>query len=293
MVAKNENKDSIISVTGLSRSTVYKVATFIEENEPNATSMPYYNKPGRKLTDNKGLINNIKDVITIDNSYTQIGIKIQVENINFSVSRSKICKVMKQADITLKRIKKKASITLSQDHQQSRSRYASLFLSKRDRTFLFLDESGFNLHTSINYGYSDKNVDAVLFVPPNRGINVSTCCCFNERTFTGRPIVVMDNVRFYKSREVLNLLNSLDIEYMFLPIYTPQFNAIEGFFSALKSNYHRIRPKPQTTPDLVITLANPLSAIQRENTIECVGFIDHMINFLNLAYSNLEFCYLI
>ncbi|KAF0985291.1 hypothetical protein HZS_6499, partial [Henneguya salminicola] len=71
MVAKNENKDSIISVTGLSRSTVYKVATFIEENEPNATFMSYYNKPGRKLTDNKGLINTIKDVITIDNSYTQ------------------------------------------------------------------------------------------------------------------------------------------------------------------------------------------------------------------------------
>ncbi|KAF0992896.1 hypothetical protein HZS_4697 [Henneguya salminicola] len=76
---------------------------------------------------------------------------------------------------------------------------------------------------------------------------------------------------------------------MFLPTYTPQFNPIEEFFSALKSNYHRIRPKPKTTPDLVITLTNLLSTIQRQNTIECVGFYDHMINFLNLAYSNLEF----
>ncbi|KAF0985498.1 hypothetical protein HZS_6115, partial [Henneguya salminicola] len=162
---------------------------------------------------------------------------------------------MKQADITRKRLKTKASITLSQDHQQTRSPYASLFLSKRGRTFLFLDESEFNLHTSINYGYSDKNVDAVLFVPPNRGRNVSTCCvisatrlanfeviigpfnkerfltfllkCFNERTFTGRPIVVMDNVQFHKSREVLNFFDSRDIEYMFLPTYTPQFNPIE------------------------------------------------------------------
>ncbi|KAF0989097.1 LOW QUALITY PROTEIN: hypothetical protein HZS_701 [Henneguya salminicola] len=176
MVAKNENKDSIISVTGLSRSTVYKVAKFIEENELNATYMPYYNKPGRKLTDNTELINSIKDGITIENSYTQVSIKTQLQNINFLVSRSKICKVMKQADITRKRLKKKVSITLSQDHQQTRSRYASLFLSKRGRTFLFLDESGFNLHTSINYAYSDKNVDAVSFVPPNRGRNVSTCC---------------------------------------------------------------------------------------------------------------------
>ncbi|KAF0985801.1 hypothetical protein HZS_2942, partial [Henneguya salminicola] len=136
MAAKNENKDSIISVTGLLRSTVYKVAKFIEENEPNATFMAYYNKPGRKLTDNKGLINAIKDVIPIDNSYTQVGIKTQLENINFLVSRSKICKVMKQTDITRKRLKNKASITLSQDHQQTRSRYACyLFLSRTDSIF--------------------------------------------------------------------------------------------------------------------------------------------------------------
>ncbi|KAF0985560.1 hypothetical protein HZS_3408 [Henneguya salminicola] len=148
MVAKNENKDSIISATGLSRSTVYKVAKFIEENEPNATFMFYYNKPGRKL------INTIKDVIPIDNSYTQ---KQNLQSYEASRYNSKT--------------PKKESINYS----FSRSRYASLFLSKRDRTFLFLDESGFNLHTSINYGYSDKNVDAVSFVPPNRGRNVSTC----------------------------------------------------------------------------------------------------------------------
>ncbi|KAF0985339.1 hypothetical protein HZS_6150, partial [Henneguya salminicola] len=146
---------------------------------------------------------------------------------------------MKQADITRKRLKKKPSITLFRDHQQTRSRYASLFLSKRSRTFLFLDESGFNLYTSINSGYSDKNVDAVSFMPLNRGRNVSTCCvisatrlenfeviigpfnkerfrtfllkCFNERTFTGRPIGVRDNVRFHKLREVLNFFDSRDI----------------------------------------------------------------------------------
>ncbi|KAF0985739.1 hypothetical protein HZS_4054 [Henneguya salminicola] len=109
MVAKNENKDSIISPTGLSRSTVYKGAKFIEENEPNATFMSYYNKPSKKLKDNKGLINTIKDVISIDNSYTQVGIKTRLKNINFSVSRSKICKVMKQADITRKCLKKESN----------------------------------------------------------------------------------------------------------------------------------------------------------------------------------------
>ncbi|KAF0985502.1 hypothetical protein HZS_6432, partial [Henneguya salminicola] len=182
------------------------------------------------------------DVITIDNSYTQVEYQL------FS-HRSKICKVMKQADITRKSLKKKASMTLSQDHDMHR--------------YFFI---------------SGAIVDAVSFVPPNRGRNVSTCCvksatrlenfeviigpfnkerflkfllkCFNERTFTGRPIVVLDNVRFHKCREVFIFFDSRDIEYMFLTTYTPQFNPIEEFFSALKSNYHRIRPKPQTTPDL-------------------------------------------
>ncbi|KAF0987369.1 hypothetical protein HZS_8046 [Henneguya salminicola] len=109
----------------------------------------------RKLKDNKGLINTIKDVITIDDSYTQ---KKNLQSYEASRHNSKT--------------PKKETINYS----FSRSRYASLFLSKPDRTFLFLDESGFNLHTSINYGYLDKNVDAVSFVSPNRGRNVSTCC---------------------------------------------------------------------------------------------------------------------
>ncbi|KAF0986163.1 LOW QUALITY PROTEIN: hypothetical protein HZS_5386 [Henneguya salminicola] len=68
----------------LLRMKIRTLSSLLQENEPNATFMSYYNKPGRKLTDNKGLINTIKDVITIDNSYTQVSNKTQLENINFS-----------------------------------------------------------------------------------------------------------------------------------------------------------------------------------------------------------------
>ncbi|KAF0987246.1 hypothetical protein HZS_5762 [Henneguya salminicola] len=201
MVAKNENKDSIISATGLSRSTVYKVAKFIEENEPNATFMSYYNKSGRKRTDNKGLINTIKDVITIDNSYTQVGIKTQ----------SKICKVRKQAGITRKRLKKKASIALSQDHDMHRY----FFLSGTVRFCFMMNQDSIFTHR-LTMDTQTRMVDAVslenfeVIIGPFNEERFLTFLpkCFNERTFTVRPIVVMDNVRFHKFREVLNFYDS-------------------------------------------------------------------------------------
>jgi hypothetical protein len=38
---------------------------------------------------------------------------------------------------------------------------------------IFLDESGFNLHTARSYGYSSRNVNAYKDVRGNRGINLS------------------------------------------------------------------------------------------------------------------------
>ncbi|KAF0986045.1 hypothetical protein HZS_5619 [Henneguya salminicola] len=116
-------------------------------------------------------------------------------------------------------------------------------------------------------------VDALSFVPPSLGRNVSTCC-------------IISATRLENFKVIIGPFNKEET-------YTSQFNPIEEFFSALKSNYHRIRSKPQTTHDLVINLTNLLDTIQRENPIEWAGFYDHMINFLNLAYLNLEFCYLI
>jgi len=38
---------------------------------------------------------------------------------------------------------------------------------------VFLDETGVNLHTSSNYGYSTKNTKAYALFPANKGTNIS------------------------------------------------------------------------------------------------------------------------
>ena len=53
------------------------------------------------------------------------------------------------------------------------SRFASEMEELFDHRILFLDESGFNLHTSNNHGYSMPDTDAIDYNIGNRGRNVS------------------------------------------------------------------------------------------------------------------------
>jgi hypothetical protein len=41
-----------------------------------------------------------------------------------------------------------------------------------NRNILFLDESGFNLHGSQNYGYAEANRDPVIYQPNSKGKNI-------------------------------------------------------------------------------------------------------------------------
>jgi hypothetical protein len=105
----------------------------------------------------------------------------------------------------------------------------------------FLDETGFNLHTSTNYGYSLNNTKAYAVVRANRGTNQSLMCAIDingvvgykkiSGSFNGEKfktlietkllpyfmnhrgsILVMENCRFHHRAEVLRLLNQNGIE---------------------------------------------------------------------------------
>ena len=52
----------------------------------------------------------------------------------------------------------------------------------------------------------------------------------------------MDNCRFHHSVDVIRILTANNINYKFLPPYSPQLNPIEEFFGELKANYKLIRP---------------------------------------------------
>ncbi|KAF0987062.1 hypothetical protein HZS_1172 [Henneguya salminicola] len=70
---------------------------------------------------------------------------------------------MKQADITRKRLKKKASITLSQDHDMHRY----FFLIGTVRFCFSMNQDLIFIHR-LTMDTLDNNIDAVSFAPPNR-----------------------------------------------------------------------------------------------------------------------------
>ncbi len=50
-------------------------------------------------------------------------------------------------------------------------------------------------------------------------------------------IVVMDNISFHHSKEVRELANQHNVQIIFTPPYSPEFNPIEIVFSLLKRMY--------------------------------------------------------
>ena len=155
---------------------------------------------------------------------------------------------------------------------------------------VYLDETGFNLHTSSKYGYSEKNTKAYLTVPANKGINISLMCAINKdnvigfeiidgafngdifKTYTDNHLVpffnanrdsilILDNCRFHHRHDVIRLLRQFNIGYRFLPPYSPQLNPIEEFFASVKGRYNMVRPRPSSRSDLKRVLENILRTI--------------------------------
>lgn len=47
-------------------------------------------------------------------------------------------------------------------------------------------------------------------------------------------VLVCDNVKFHKTKEIIELLKDLDLNIMFTPPYSPDLNPVESAFSLIK-----------------------------------------------------------
>ena len=61
--------------------------------------------------------------------------------------------------------------------------------------------------------------------------------------------ILMDNVSFHRSKEIINLIRETQNIPLFIPPYSPEFNPIEGVFHILK---HKIRSKNEVVTIKVI-----------------------------------------
>ncbi|KAF7684931.1 hypothetical protein CDIK_4320 [Cucumispora dikerogammari] len=236
-------------------------------------------KKGRKYVSNIETQTHLCAIVQSDNALTQRGISNVLAEAGLSKSQPTISRMLKKANITRKRLTLVPAERNSPRILDLRYNYAiEMNVISLDR-FVFLDETGFNLHTSQSYGYSPKNTKSFSTVKANRGVNQSLMCAIDKNGVIGYKIIsgafdgsefkvfiennlleyfrthrsyilVMDNCRFHHRQDVLRLLNENRILYKFLPPYSPQLNPIEEFFSYLKSGYKSFRPRPKSISDI-------------------------------------------
>ena len=71
-----------------------------------------------------------------------------------------------------------------------------------------------------------------------------------KRLFNNNDVLVLDNVRLHHCAEIITFLESLDVEIMYLPAYSPDLNLIENVFSCIKQRLDCIRPRTTTIAQL-------------------------------------------
>ena len=179
---KTEKIGNLCSLTGLSRSRIYDLIDKIREIGPRMTFNDVKKKRGRIKIDKSECLTDIRLEVGRDtcNSLTQIALKNIFEK-GVSMSLSFVNRAVAASGRTRKRTNKRPNVVLSDEHRTKVSRFASEMEALFDHRVLFLDESGFNLHTSNKYWYSIPDTYAIDYNIGNRGKNVSLCSILAAR----------------------------------------------------------------------------------------------------------------
>jgi len=288
---KSRSKLEIMEITSLSKNAVNEAIRKIENcecSEPQFETL--YKKVGRKKLNKESLHNEIRNIMGNDNSLTQKGCQ---EKLSINISTTKLCREIKLAGLTRKRLKKRPSVRLTEENIDQRQIFCAQILGIKNKQIYFLDESGFNLHTSINYGYSMANQEAIMYQPASRGRNISLCamisssgvekfemidgsysretfmkflvCCSNAGLFRNNPVLIMDNVRFHHCFEIKEYLQSQNVILNFLPPYSPDLNPIENVFASIKSRLDSIRPRSLNREILKINMQTVITQLGNFN----------------------------
>lgn len=219
------------------------------------------------------------------------------------ISQSTVSRKLKKMGITRK-ILTLVPIERNTVERINQRRIYSLEISRiSDENLIFLDETGFNMHTTRKYGYSQVGNKAYVNVPAKRGINQSLLCAiskegvigyelkegsYNAESFIGfinrvivpyfheHPIsvLIMDNARIHKTQAVLRALASGNIRYKFNVPYSPELNPIEEFFSLVKSQFSAIRVNNPTLS--ICECVDHILGAGIDYSSQCSGFYRNM-----------------
>jgi len=321
MSNKGHKPSDIADSLDISLATVYRILAKISNtcNEVQGSVINFADlitKAGRKPSSNVVAEDRIREILCQDNTLTQNGVKEKLLTEGIKLSQSRICKLIKKIKFSRKRLKRVSDRVLSIDVIEERYNFCVRVNALANTDLMYLDETGFNLHSTNNYGYSPANVDAIRHVPANRGRNVSLLAMMSLHKFANFQLIdgaynsesflnflkdsiakqilgpgkylIMDNAKIHHSRLVLEYLTETNIKVIFLPPYSPKLNPIEEGFSMVKANFHKIRPLSKVSADIKRNVENVLHSINSTNG-DFSNFFSHMRSFVGLGINREPF----
>ena len=312
MIASKAKAKEVASAIGISVKAAYRLMQRVHDCAQNGIT-PAIKRCGPKVRNLMSASSRaVVDIVQQDCTLTQKGIAQKLSDIGVTMTQSSVSRVLKKNDITRKRLVKKSEKVLSPKVISLRKVYAAELRTIQNYKLLYLDETGFNLHSCAHYGYSPKNVEAVAMVPANRGRNISLLSIisttgiiaydilegpYNSESFIkflenavnsgitfSQKILVMDNVKFHHSNIVKSWLSDNNVVAKYLPPYSPQLNPIEEVFSVVKARYHEIRPLPRSVKDVRENICKVIADMNASDTLDFEAFYSHMRKYLDIAF---------
>jgi len=306
----------IAKILQVSEITVQKRIAAIKECEESGLGLEsLLKKSGRPNLDDSKSTLILQRLVQDDPLLVQKGMREKLASNNIHVSQPTISRKLKKIEITRKRVKrvyvKVTDLRIINERKAFSIRYRNIPNSK----LIYLDETGINLHTMQSYGYSPINTNVNILVNP-RGKNVSIMTLisnehvlhykiidgsYNSELFkefieecitknvVSNKILLMDNVRFHKTKLIQDLFEENQISFDFIPPYSPQLNPIEEFFSMLKSRYYNKRPIAKTNNEIKSYVKAVFEEIGIDEHLDLDVFYRHMREFIEMAFTGAFF----
>jgi len=211
--------------------------------------------------------------------------------------------ILRGLKISLKALTRVPEQRNSEATIELRKKYAVRYTRQEGSVnFVFIDEFGCNLWLRRGRGRSRIGTPATITTPGSRGNNLSVCAAidingpihyfakyhaFNQEDFIGflsalseklntsiKNVLIFDNVAFHKTSRVQAFLRENNLQFMFLPPWSPMLNPIEECFSKVKNCIASQRSCSNSA--LLAAVSTAFASVTKD---DCSGWFRHAKEF--------------
>ena len=243
----------------------------------------------------------ICDYVNNNNGCTLNDIIFNIPNIN--ISKSSICNILKKNKISRKKINNRIIIKNYDELEKIRINFINNITDDFFLNVIAIDESSFCVNDHNRYGYSKKGCEIKKTIKHKRyKARLTLLSAINKDGFVQNKLIegsvdsniylsfIKDNLENFKNKCILHdnarihhtkILKEFccnnNIQLLYIPPYTPEFNPIELIFSILKTHFRKLKHN-----NLIEDIYNTLTEVKKESFLKCYT---HVISVFN-KYKN-------